>query len=62
MRGSSSGRISCVVAISITSAAWLTAAALFANPAVTVARAAHNTFAGIRPNDVAAFVVAQLLG
>jgi glycerol uptake facilitator-like aquaporin len=34
----------------------------FANPAVTIARAASNTFAGIRPDDVAAFVVAQLLG
>jgi glycerol uptake facilitator-like aquaporin len=29
---------------------------------VTIARAASNTFAGIRPDDVAAFVVAQLLG
>jgi len=50
------------VAAYITSAYWFTASTSFANPAVTVARAASNTFAGIRPADVAAFVVAQLLG
>jgi glycerol uptake facilitator-like aquaporin len=46
----------------ITSAYWFTASTSFANPAVTVARAASNTFAGIRPVDVPAFLVAQLLG
>ena len=46
----------------ITAAYWFTASTSFANPAVTLARAATNTFAGIRPADVAAFVVAQLLG
>ena len=50
------------VAAYITSAYWFTASTSFANPAVTIARAASNTFAGIRPDDVAAFVVAQLLG
>jgi glycerol uptake facilitator-like aquaporin len=50
------------VAAYITSAYWFTASTSFANPAVTLARAASNTFAGIRPDDVAAFVVAQLLG
>jgi glycerol uptake facilitator-like aquaporin len=50
------------VAAYITSAYWFTASTSFANPAVTIARAASNTFAGIRPADVAAFVVAQLLG
>jgi glycerol uptake facilitator-like aquaporin len=50
------------VAAYITSAYWFTASTSFANPAVTVARAASNTFAGIRPADVAAFVMAQLLG
>jgi glycerol uptake facilitator-like aquaporin len=51
-----------VVAAYITSAYWFTASTSFANPAVTIARAASNTFAGIRPADVAAFVLAQLLG
>jgi glycerol uptake facilitator-like aquaporin len=50
------------VAAYITSAYWFTASTSFANPAVTIARAASNTFAGIRPDDVAGFVLAQLLG
>jgi len=46
----------------ITGAYWFTASTSFANPAVTLARAASNTFAGIRPADVPGFIVAQLLG
>ncbi|MBK6695931.1 MAG: aquaporin family protein [Myxococcales bacterium] len=46
----------------ITAAYWFTASTSFANPAVTLARAATDTFAGIRPVDVPLFVVAQLLG
>ena len=46
----------------IMSAYWFTASTSFANPAVTLARAATDTFAGIRPADVAGFVVAQLAG
>ncbi|HVU04583.1 MAG TPA: MIP/aquaporin family protein [Polyangiaceae bacterium] len=46
----------------ITSAYWFTSSTSFANPAVTLARAASDTFAGIRPVDVPGFVVAQLLG
>ena len=46
----------------ITAAYWFTSSTSFANPAVTLARAASDTFAGIRPVDVPAFVVAQLLG
>jgi glycerol uptake facilitator-like aquaporin len=46
----------------ITAAYWFTASTSFANPAVTLARAATNTFAGIRPADVPAFLVAQILG
>jgi glycerol uptake facilitator-like aquaporin len=46
----------------ITSAYWFTASTSFANPAVTLARSASNTFAGIRPGDVPGFVLAQLLG
>jgi len=41
---------------------WFTASTCFANPAVTLARAASNTFAGIRPADVAGFIAAQLAG
>jgi len=50
------------VAAYITSAYWFTASTSFANPAVTLARAASNTFAGIRPIDTPGFIVAQLLG
>jgi glycerol uptake facilitator-like aquaporin len=41
---------------------WFTASTCFANPAVTLARAASNTFAGIRPGDVPGFLGAQLAG
>lgn len=50
------------VGLYITSAYWFTASTSFANPAVTIARALSDTFAGIRPLDVPAFIVAQLLG
>jgi glycerol uptake facilitator-like aquaporin len=46
----------------ITAAYWFTASTSFANPAVTLARAASNTFAGIRPEDAPAFILAQLVG
>jgi glycerol uptake facilitator-like aquaporin len=46
----------------ITSAYWFTASTSFANPAVTLARAASDTFAGIRPTDVPGFVAAQMAG
>jgi len=46
----------------ITAAYWFTSSTSFANPAVTLARAASNTFAGIRPEDAPAFIVAQLVG
>jgi glycerol uptake facilitator-like aquaporin len=46
----------------ITAAYWFIASTSFANPAVTLARAATDTFAGIRPVDVPAFVAAQLAG
>ncbi len=41
---------------------WFTASTSFANPAVTLARAMSDSFAGIRPQDVGGFVVAQLVG
>src|SRR5262245_54250150 len=46
----------------ITAAYWFTASTSFANPAVTLARAFSNTFAGIRPVDAPGFVLAQLIG
>lgn len=50
------------VAAYITAAYWFTSSTSFANPAVTLARAASNTFAGIRPADAPAFIAAQALG
>jgi glycerol uptake facilitator-like aquaporin len=46
----------------ITAAYWFTASTSFANPAVTLARAASDTFAGIRLAATPGFVVAQLVG
>ena len=50
------------VGLYITSAYWFTASTSFANPAVTIARSLSNTFAGIAPTGIAAFIGAQLLG
>lgn len=54
--------VAVVVGAYITSAYWFTASTSFANPAVTLARAATDTFAGIRPMDVPGFIAAQLAG
>jgi glycerol uptake facilitator-like aquaporin len=53
--------VGALVAVYITGAYWFTASTSLANPAVTLARAATNTFAGIRPVDAPAFIVAQLI-
>lgn len=50
------------VGLYITAAYWFTASTSFANPAVTVARALSNTFAGIDPAHVPAFILAQMAG
>jgi glycerol uptake facilitator-like aquaporin len=50
------------VGLYITAAYWFTASTSFANPAVTIARALSDTFAGIAPSGVVAFIVAQLAG
>ena len=50
------------VAAQVVAGYWFTSSTHFANPAVTVARALTDTFTGIRPLDVPAFVLAQLLG
>jgi glycerol uptake facilitator-like aquaporin len=50
------------VAAYIVAAYWFTASTSFANPAVTIARAFSNTFAGIQPGDVGGFILAQAVG
>ena len=50
------------VGLYITAAYWFTASTSFANPAVTIARSMSDTFAGIAPAGVVAFVVSQFLG
>jgi len=51
-----------MVAAWIGAAYWFTASTSFANPAITIARSFSDTFAGIRPADVPAFIAAQLTG
>ncbi len=51
-----------MVAAYITAAYWFTASTSFANPAVTLARSVSDTFAGIHPNNVPMFLLAQILG
>ena len=53
-------RVPLLVALIVTAGYWFTASTFFSNPAVTIARAFSNTFAGIQPADVAGFIVAQL--
>lgn len=57
-----SAAIPAVVGLYIGAAYWFTASTSFANPAVTIARALSDTFAGIRSFDVPPFIVAQFLG
>jgi glycerol uptake facilitator-like aquaporin len=54
--------IPAAVGLYITSAYWFTSSTSFANPAVTIARAISDTFSGIAPVNVPAFLVAQLIG
>ncbi|MBV8657577.1 MAG: aquaporin family protein [Burkholderiales bacterium] len=56
------GMVPFAVAAYIVAAYWFTASTSFANPAVTLARAVSDTFAGIRPMDVPGFVIAQMAG
>lgn len=51
-----------LVGLYITAAYWFTASTSFANPAVVIARSLTNTFSGIRPVDVPAFIAAELAG
>ena len=54
--------IPALVGLYITGAYWFTSSTSFANPAVTIARAFSDTFAGIYPGDVAMFILMQLFG
>jgi glycerol uptake facilitator-like aquaporin len=54
--------VAAAVGLYITAAYWFTSSTSFANPAVTVARALTDSFAGIRPADAPAFIAAQLVG
>ena len=56
------GAVPFAVGAYITAAYWFTASTSFANPAVTLARAVTDTFAGIRPGDVPAFLIGQASG
>jgi len=56
------GAVAYAVGLYITSAYWFTASTSFANPAVTLARSLSDTFAGIAPAGVVAFILAQLAG
>jgi glycerol uptake facilitator-like aquaporin len=58
----SGGPVALVVGAYIVGAYWFTASTSFANPAVTLARALSNTFAGIRPLDAPGFIASQLVG
>jgi glycerol uptake facilitator-like aquaporin len=51
-----------LVGLYITAAYWFTASTSFANPAVAIARALSNTFAGIRPVDLPGFILAEFVG
>jgi glycerol uptake facilitator-like aquaporin len=51
-----------LIGLYITAAYWFTASTSFANPAVAIARALSNTFAGIRPLDLPGFIIAETLG
>ena len=51
-----------MVGLYITAAYWFTASTSFANPAVTIARSLSDTFAGIAPSSVPAFILAQVIG
>ena len=62
IRGAEASRVAYAVGGYIAAAYWFTSSTSFANPAVTLARAVSDTFAGIAPSSVPAFVLAQLLG
>ena len=56
------GGVAALVASWVVAGYWFTSSTSFANPAVTIARALTDTFAGIRPDGVIGFIIAQLIG
>jgi glycerol uptake facilitator-like aquaporin len=60
--GAAPGAVAYAIGLYITAAYWFTASTSFANPAVTIARSLSDTFAGIAPAGVLAFIAAQMLG
>jgi glycerol uptake facilitator-like aquaporin len=56
------GAVAIAVGFFITAGNWFTASTSFANPAVTIARLLTDTFSGIDPAHVPAFIVAQVMG
>jgi glycerol uptake facilitator-like aquaporin len=56
------GAVPAAVALVITAGYWWTASTSFANPAITVARALSDTFAGVRPEDAPGFIAGQIAG
>ena len=54
--------VATAVGLYITAAYWFTASTSFANPAVTIARSFSDTFAGINPDNMPAFIIAQIIG
>ena len=56
------GGMPLTVPAAIAAGYWFTSSTSFANPAITIARSLSDTFAGVRPADVANFIAAQLAG
>jgi glycerol uptake facilitator-like aquaporin len=56
------GAVAATVALTIAAGYWWTSSTSFANPAITLARALSDTFAGIRPADAGGFILAQFVG
>lgn len=61
-RGESAAKAAATVSLTVLAGYWVTSSTFFANPAVTLARALTDSFAGIRPSDAPAYVIAQLAG
>ena len=59
---SNPGALPAAVALTIAAGYWWTSSTSFANPAITIARAMSDTFAGIRPQDAPSFIAAQIAG
>lgn len=62
IRQGRAGELPALVALTVTAGYWFTASTSFANPAVTLARALTDSFAGIRPADAPWFILAQMAG